>query len=129
MNASPKLDWVLIYDEGRRLTSADCEVTDIPTEYRYGAQVILQPDPETGHEALRGSYFIYRADKKQWFETDDIIGLVDHFTHFAPHILAVVHGRRIPHEDFREILRRCRDEKGLPRRSALPANQKGVGSL
>ena len=112
------LEWTILYDDGAALRSDECVPYDIDARRRHGVLTIVQAEPDCGTEPLRGSWYVYRTDKAQWFACDDLRGAMDHLIYFTEHVSAVLEGRYVTNREWVEVVKQTRRVADMCERSA-----------
>ena len=83
---------------------------------REGVICIAQPDPDIGREVLRGYDWYYYRDDKWWGA--DLQGMLYQMTYHTHLIECVVQGAMVPDEVFSNIIRRAKNDPGLPEKTS-----------
>lgn len=105
------MKWRVYYGDGTTFSNEDGDVEDVPSR---DVQVVVQVDTRTGWSPLYSNDY-YWYDKGEWIG-GDLFGLFDYLT--RPGWKKVLFGRTISHEEYQTIVRRARQDKDFPRKSA-----------
>ncbi len=101
--------WRIYYDDG---SHSDDEVTQ-----PFRVICIAQPREKTGREVVH-SYPYYICKHGVWRGIEDQASVIQQFAYFASEIDLCAMGIWVDEGQFNEIIKRAKQEEGLPRRSA-----------
>lgn len=94
------LAWRIIYGNLDTFDSSQGGPEDAPS---LNAQwIILSVDNHPGYAHLKGSDWYFYLEDEGWYGAD-LPGLLDHMMHQAHRIQAVLMGRTIPNEHWRQV--------------------------
>lgn len=107
------MKWRIYYADG---STFDGEGTpNIPLEKRFQVQVILQPDHDHHHQALRfADYYYWRSDKKRWHGVEGTVGGMMAYTIDAELIPCFLWGSYVDPATWQEIERRALCDSEFP---------------
>lgn len=91
--------WRIHYENGQTFSNEEGLPWEAPV---FGVLFIGQTAPE--RPLFNKDYYLWRNDYACWIECD-LVGLLDHLTHNAREISAVLLGRTIPSERFESELK------------------------
>lgn len=108
------IDWRVYYSDGSTFDNSKGEPDDAPA---FGVVCIPQPDLVTGRMIMHGwDWYYYVPDSDQWWGSD-LQGVLDRLLHRLP-VLALLQGRNVSNEVFREIFGRADKDPDFPLKSA-----------
>jgi len=118
------IEWRIYYGDGSVFSSDQGSAGEAPP---FNIQAVVQFDQDVGRQILNGfDWYILKDDK--WYGILDIPSLLDQLLHDLDRIQAVKMGRLIPSEQYQDIMRRAKQDQGLPIKNATSRIEKPYGS-